>query len=186
MLIVYVIPAIWWLKRNNKGGTFNSLGLSFPKGQKFLILGTGLALYSIALAVFMLWPPQSCGFTFWQANRCTDTVPSDWALTLPLICIMAMITDLWTRGFVLLQAADKWGERPAILLQNTLWLILHLYELELLAPSMSWVGAIALALFLGLVGDIIALRTRSVVGLMAGHALLNIGWAISLATWFSP
>jgi len=30
------------------------------------------------------------------------------------------------------------------------------------------------------------LKTRSVVGLMAGHALLNIGWAISLATWFSP
>jgi len=99
---------------------------------------------------------------------------------------MAMITDLWTRGFVLLQAADKWGERPAILLQNSLWLILHLYELELLAPSMGWVGAITLALFLGLIGDLIALRTRSVVGLMAGHALLNVGWAISLATWFSP
>lgn len=186
MLIVYVIPAIWWLKRNNKESTFNSLGLSFQKGQRVFIIGTGLALYSIALAAFMLWPPQSCGFTFWQANRCTDTVLSDWFFTLPLICIMAMITDLWTRGFVLLQAADKWGERPAIILQNSLWLILHLYELELLAPSMSWFGAIALALFLGLIGDLIALRTRSVVGLMAGHALLNVGWAISLATWFSP
>ena len=94
---------------------------------------------------------------------------------------MAMVTDLWTRGFVLLQAAQKWGEMPAIILQNVLWILLHLYELELLAPSMGWAIAILLALTLGFLGDIIALKEKSVVGLMTGHAILNIGWASALA-----
>ena len=69
-------------------------------------------------------------------------------------------------------------------IRDSLWILLHLYELELLAPSMGWTGAILLALFLGFLGDIIALRERSVVGLMAGHAILNIGWASALALGF--
>ena len=87
---------------------------------------------------------------------------------------------------MLLQAAERWGEPKAIALQNALWLLLHLYELELLAPSMGWAGALLLAVFLGIVGDLLALKERSVVGLMAGHAILNIGWVLSLATWFNP
>ena len=186
MILVYILPALWYLRRHGEGRTAERLGLILPRGRVTLIMASGLGLYTIALAVFMLWPPPSCGFRFWETGVCTDTMVSDWMVTLPVICIMAMITDLWTRGFVLLQAAERWGEPTAIILQNILWLLLHLYELELLAPTMGWTGAVLLALFLGIVGDMIVLRERSVIGLMAGHALLNIGWAVSLATWFSP
>lgn len=187
MSIVYVIPAIWWLRRNNKNQIFAEMGLSLPRERAPFILGTGILLYCFALMAFLLWPPQSCGFTFWSSEAgCRAPQLADWLVVLPLICIMAMITDLWTRGFVLLQAAERWGEPKAIALQNALWLLLHLYELELLAPSMSWAGALLLAVFLGIVGDLLALKERSVVGLMAGHAILNIGWVLSLATWFNP
>ncbi len=186
MSVVYVIPAIWWLRRRAKKPVFAELGLKLPRERAPFILGTGILLYCLALMVFLLWPPKSCGFTFWSDDTaCGARHLTDWLVVLPLICIMAMITDLWTRGFVLLQAAERWGEPQAIALQNALWLLLHLYELELLAPSMGWVGAVLLAIFLGLVGDLIALKERSVVGLMAGHAILNIGWVLSLATWFS-
>ncbi len=186
MILVYVVPAVWWLRRyrSNESVT-KELGMHLSKDRATFVLGTGIGLYCIALAAFLLWPPQMCGFTFWSSNSdCNTAGLSDWLIVLPTICVMAMVTDLWTRGFVLLQAADRWGEAPAIALQNALWILLHLYELELLAPSMGWAGAILLALFLGFLGDIIALRERSVVGLMAGHAILNIGWASALALGF--
>ena len=186
MSLVYVIPAIWWLKKyRSKHSVTRELGLHLPMDRAVIILGTGIGLYCIALAAFLLWPPQMCGFTFWSSNSaCNSADISDWLIVLPTICIMAMVTVLWTRGFVLLQAAEKWGEMPAIILQNVLWILLHLYELELLAPSMGWAIAILLALTLGLLGDFIALKEKSVVGLMAGHAILNIGWASALAFGF--
>ena len=181
MGLVYVLPAIWWLSRQeSESSVTQRLGLHLKPDRALFVLGSGIGLYLIALAVFILWPPPSCGFRFWQSGSCWPALSSDWLLVLPLICVMAMITDLWTRGFVLLQASERWGDGKAIALQNVFWLLLHLYELELLAPSMGWLGAICLALFLGLVGDLLALKERSVVGLMAGHAILNIGWALSL------
>lgn len=189
MLLVYVVPAALWLRfhpearrdtaaADDAPRLHHRLGLILPRAHAPLILLTGFALYSVALAAFILWPPTESGFRFWEG---TTTWDDHWVV-LPAICLMAMVTDLWTRGFVLLEAADRWGREPAILVQNVLWLLLHLYELDILADTMTWPGAIALALFLGITGDLVALRWRSVVGLMVGHAWLNIGWVLWL-TW---
>ena len=188
MALIYILPAILWLRFHPDATTqqeeraivptplLHRLGMRLPVNQAPWILGTGLLLYTVGLAAFILWPPHESGFTFWETSaRWTDL-----AIVLPCICLMAAITDLWTRGFVLLQAADRWGIHIAVALQNALWLILHAYEIEILADSMTWTGAIALALFLGVTGDLVALRWRSVAGLMLGHAWLNIGWVLWL------
>jgi len=136
----------------------------------------GIGLYTIALAAFILFPPMSSGFRFWTS----DAGALDWMVTLPCICIMAAVTDVWTRGFVLLNLAPRIGTTGAIVVQNILWIVLHLYELEILATSMTWFGAFLLAITLGVLGDAIALHWGSVRPLMAGHIWLNIGWVAAL------
>ena len=183
MFAVYLLPVFLWFKLNPVEGKFSyNMGLNLPSEGKFAAVGLGLLLYMFALATFILWPPESCGFRFWENNlhRCSTATKIDWIITLPLLCCMAMLTDLWTRGFVLIQATERWGEVSGIAMQNLFWLLLHLYELEILAPSMSWPGAIILALILGILGDLIVLKWRCVIGLMGGHALLNIGWVLYL------
>ena len=67
----------------------------------------------------------------------------------------------------------------AIIGQNFTWFMLHVYEIELLNSYIGYTGAILLTLTLGILGDMIALKTKSIIGLMLGHVILNL--AIILA-----
>ncbi len=45
MSVVYVIPAIWWLRRRTQKSVFAELGISLPRERAPFILGTGILLY---------------------------------------------------------------------------------------------------------------------------------------------
>jgi len=181
MVLVWVaLP--WWLmsRQNFKDYGPVQFGLGPPSHSRISTYLSGIGLYGLALLMFVSFPPKNSGFRFWSfAKDLGGPTVLDWTITLPALCVMAAITDIFTRGFVLLNLKERIGTRGAIITQNILWILLHLYELELLSSAMGWLGAIALALALGVLGDIIALKTGSVRPLMLGHALLNAGWAIS-------
>ena len=87
---------------------------------------------------------------------------------------MASITDYWTRGFILFELARKTNNTNAIFWQNIIWFVIHIYEIELLIPFIGLFNSILLTLILGIGGDIVALKTKSIFGLMLGHIFLNL------------
>lgn len=164
MILIYVIPILIFLKRY--GGTWKDLGILPSREMPFLSVIGGALIYFIAIYVFLDHRIFFGGWAYepWHVS---------W-IKLFFIGIMASITDLWTRGFILLQLSKRYRDRTAIFWQNVTWFVLHIYEIDLLAPYIEYWGAIALTLVLGIGGDLIALRTRSIFGLMVGHVLLNL------------
>jgi hypothetical protein len=91
--------------------------------------------------------------------------------------IHAAGTDFATRGYILLGVAERGPVLLAILLQNVVWFVGHVYEIDLLARCMGLAWARGLFLVLGVLGDVVALKTRNVAGLAAAHVLLNVAMA---------
>ena len=95
-----------------------------------------------------------------------------------LIFVMAAVTDIWTRGFVLLITAKIRSPLSAIILQNITWFLIHIYEILILIHSFGIVLSVALTIFLGVGGDLIVLKYRNVLGLAVGHIYLNLVFII--------
>jgi len=92
---------------------------------------------------------------------------------------MAVLTDWWVRGFLLSQLINHYPTSHALALTGTYWLLLHLYEIRLLAPSLGWLPAVLLTVFIGVGGDLVAVRHRNWTALGAGHTMFNwiyIAW----------
>ena len=144
--------------------------------KKKLILSIifGLGIYSIALVAFLvsLGNPDFDKYFRWG----TEYSITEWLFILSLVSWMAFVTDLWTRGFVLMLLSKYQSPWFGILAQNVTWLLVHLYEVALLAPSMTVAGALMLTITLGVLGDIIALKTKNIIGLGIGHIYLNIAF----------
>ena len=79
-------------------------------------------------------------------------------------------------SFILLTLAKHTRIWFAVAMQNVFWLWGHRAEIAKLAgpECLGMPGAIGLFLLLGILGDVIALRTRNVLGLAIGHILLNL------------
>lgn len=169
MTLIYVLPVIWFVRRHN--GSWRDLGITLPASNKILSIFGGIGVYLIAVVVFLKYRIFFGGWNYppWY------TV---W-INLALIGIMASITDFWTRGFILLELSRRYNKTVAIIGQNLTWFMLHIYEIELLNSYIGYTGAILLTLTLGILGDMIALKTKSIIGLMLGHVILNL--AIILA-----
>ncbi len=54
------------------------------------------------------------------------------------------------------------------------WVFGHLYEIELFSGSLGLPIAAGMIVVTGLLGDVVALRTRNVVGLAVAHVVLNL------------
>ncbi|MHA2028046.1 MAG: CPBP family glutamic-type intramembrane protease [Candidatus Kariarchaeaceae archaeon] len=164
MILLYVIPAIWFTYR--WGGSIGSIGLLPKRDAFFRNIVLGLIVYSVAVIIFLR---NRIFFSGWSYLE-WDYV---W-LNFILVAIMASITDFWTRGFILFELARKTNDAIAIFWQNVTWFVIHIYEIELLEPYIGYFNAIFLTLFLGIGGDLVALKTRSIFGLMLGHIFLNL------------
>lgn len=92
----------------------------------------------------------------------------------------AATTDLATRGYILLALAEFSPVWFAVLMQNVVWFVGHVYEIDLLSRCMGLPAARLLFLALGVLGDIVALRTRNVLGLAVAHVLLNVVMAFTI------
>jgi hypothetical protein len=166
VLALNVMPYLWAVKR--LGMKLSDLGISSNR----LVVNTlaGCGLYSIALIAIL-----RCSSDPVLQNHIVGQVPTGSALVL-MICMgtIAAATDITTRGFVLLTLAKHSHVVFAIFMQNLVWFTGHLHEIKLLSNCLGMTQAILLTLTLGIIGDIIVLRTRSLVGLAVAHFLLNV------------
>lgn len=164
MTLLYVLPAIWFTYR--WGGNTTSLGVLPKHGHISTNIIMGISLYTIASIIFV---KNDIFFSGWR-----DLSWSYIWINFALVSMMAAITDFWTRGFILFELSRKTNDMTAIFWQNITWFVIHIYEIELLIPYIGLFNAIALTLVLGIGGDVIALRTKSIFGLMLGHISLNL------------
>jgi membrane protease YdiL (CAAX protease family) len=130
----------------------------------------GCAVYIIALVSFLHCSDAS----LMQNHGIRTAEPTDAAVLLGLMCVIAAGTDLAARGFILLTLARHSHVVFAILMQNVLWYLGHREEINLLVDCLGVWLATTLTLTLGILGDIVVLRTRNVVGLALAHILLNV------------
>ena len=165
-----VMPYIWVMYR--LGFTLADLGLSRVNLGRTTLLGC--LLYSLGLAAFIY-----CSDSYMVANHALGTLPLPEAMgILAVMAIGVAGTDLATRGFILLSMARYTHVSIAIIAQNLVWYLGHIHEIKLLTGCLGYSGALGLTLTLGIVGDVIALRTRNVLGLAFAHVILNVGMAI--------
>ena len=161
-----VIPYIWIIKR--LGFSFTDLGISTRNLRLSVILGC--LLYSLALAAFI-----HCSDAPVISNHAIGKIaPWDAVLLAFNMSLVAAGTDFATRGFILLGLARYTHVSIAIIIQNLTWYLGHIHEINLLSGCLGYAGALGLTLTLGLLGDVIALRTRNVLGLAIAHILLNV------------
>lgn len=161
-----VLPYLWAVKRLGMG--LGELGLTTERLGRNILVGCGL--YSIALVVFLSHP---------EMDMMTNNIVGQESLGRSIILMVCMGvtaagTDLLTRGFVLLTLSKHSHVAFAIIMQNLVWYTGHLHEIDLLSSCLGTGYAILLTLGLGILGDVIVLRTRSVVGLATAHFFLNV------------
>ena len=161
-----VIPYIWAIKRLNF--SLQDLGISTRKlGQSTIF---GCALYSLALAAFL-----HCSSDPWISNHAIKSMDiGDASILLLAMSIGAAITDIATRGFILLTLLRFTNLPIAVFLQNAAWYAGHVGEIDMLTNCLGLWSAIGLTLTLGILGDVIAIKTRNIVGLSIAHILLNV------------
>ncbi|MCW8831316.1 MAG: hypothetical protein OQK32_07345 [Gammaproteobacteria bacterium] len=163
---VIIIPYFWAIKRLKF--SLQDLGITTKKiGQSTLL---GCSLYSLALAAFIYSSSDPL-----ISNHAIRTMELADASTLLLsMSIIAAGTDIATRGFILFTLAKFTNLPLAIFLQNAAWFFGHVGEINLLQNALGLWAAIGLTLILGILGDVIALKTRNIVGLAIAHILLNV------------
>ncbi len=91
-----------------------------------------------------------------------------------LVCWVVFITDAWHHGFFflgLLKSRKMWN---ALVLENIYWFFYHFYEIQVLSHYIGWGTAVIFTMIVGICGDLIAWKFRSVWGLMVGHVFLNL------------
>lgn len=162
-----VIVLYWWANKRLRL-PLSELGIT----TKNLLMSTvlGCLLYSLAFLAFV-----SCSNDPMIAQHGLRNANTEDAMLLLLtMSIIASGTDLTTRGFILLGLARYTPLIFAIVVQNAVWYLGHLKEIDQLSGCLTLAGAIGLTLTLGVLGDIVALKTRNVVGLAIAHILLNI------------
>lgn len=161
-----VIPCLWAMRR--LGLSLRDLGLTTHRLGINLLYGC--MLYSLALAAFI-----HCSAAPMVANHALGQLPLGEALQLVgVMGLLAATTDIATRGFLLLTLSRYGPVWFAVVIQNLTWYLGHIHEIEMLRGCLGFAGALGLTLTLGILGDIIALKTRNVTGLAIAHILLNL------------
>lgn len=170
-----VIILYWWANKRLRL-PLSELGITTRNLLRTTLLGC--LLYSLALIAFV-----SCSDDPFIANHALrNTNTKDAMLLLFSMGMTAAGTDLTTRGFILLGLARYSPLIFAIIVQNGLWYLGHLSEIAQLSGCLTLWGAIGLTLTLGILGDLVALKTRNIVGLAIAHVLLNITMMIFIRT----
>jgi len=172
MTFVYVLIPFWWAM-TKLGTRLEEFGLTTKNLKESMLYG-GL-VYAVALVVFIHSLNNPDFYLTWAAGY-ERMPPPELLLTGILFSWMAAITDIWTRGFILMQVTKYSTATFGVVVQNVAWMIVHLYEIVLLAPTLSLLGAVLLTVVLGTTGDVVALKTRNIVGLAFGHVVLNVGF----------
>jgi len=161
-----VLPFTWAIRRLNF--SLKDLGVTRENLTQTTMLGC--LLYSLALAAFI-----HCSADPLISNHAVGKL--DLGDSLGMLASMSLIaagTDFATRGFMLLTLVRYASIPFAIFFQNLVWFLGHIQEINLLSNCLGFWTAVGLTLTLGVLGDVIALKTRNVLGLALAHILLNV------------
>jgi membrane protease YdiL (CAAX protease family) len=159
------------------GLTPSILGLNFKNFKASFLWGC--ALYAIGMIGFV----HCSGDPLIARHPVRFLDPGNAILLTLVMSIHAATTDLATRGFILLALDHHSPTWFAIVMQNLVWVYGHVYEIALFThclggPTVPFtnMGLWAVLLFtaLGVLGDMVALKTRNVVGLALAHVALNL------------
>lgn len=162
-----VVVLYWWANKRLRL-PLSELGITRKNLLRTTLLGC--LLYSLALMVFV-----SCSDDPLIAQHGLRSANTEDAMVLLIgMSMIAAGTDLTTRGFILLGLARYSPLIFAVIVQNGLWYLGHISEINQLSGCLTFWGAIGLTLTLGILGDIVAIKTRNVLGLAIAHILLNI------------
>lgn len=166
-----VVILYWWASKRLRL-PLSELGITTRNLGKTTLLGC--LLYSLALLAFV-----SCSNDPMIAQHALRNASSNDAMWLLFSMGMtAAGTDLTTRGFILLGLGRFTPLLFAVVVQNALWYLGHLSEIAQLSGCLTFWGAIGLTLTLGILGDVVALKTRNVAGLAIAHVLLNVAMMV--------
>lgn len=164
--VTIVIPCLWAMRRLGLG--LRDFGLTTHRLGITLLYGC--VLYSLALAAFI-----HCSADPLISNHAVGRSPLNEAIQLTAVMgLIAAITDITTRGFLLLTLSRYGPVWFAVIIQNLTWYLGHIHEINLLTGCLGYTIALGLTLSLGILGDVIALKTRNVTGLAIAHILLNV------------
>jgi hypothetical protein len=169
MSLVYVALPFGWAVIYKR---FKISDLGLTKKQLIVSIILGIGVYSIALGAFLisLGNPEFDEYFRWGSEYAL----SEWLIIITLVCWMAFVTDLFSRGFVLMLLTKYQTIWFAVLVQNIVWLGIHIYEISILSPSMTLFGALGLTVALGVCGDLVVIKTKNILGLGIGHIFLNL------------
>jgi len=163
---VVIFPYYWAVKRLDM--SMADLGVSKANLGKSIFLGC--ALYFIALVVFI-----HCSTNNIMMNHVITTMPTvDAYLFMSTMALVAAGTDFTTRGYILLVLTKYSNVYFAVFVQNLVWFVGHISEINFLANCIGFFNSILLTLVLGIIGDVIVLKLRNVIGLAIAHILLNV------------
>lgn len=165
--LALVVFPYWWAS-SRLGMPISELGVT--RERIGMSTALGCALYTLALGAFL----YCSGGSLMQTHAVRQASAPDAVMLVAMMSLIAAGTDLTTRGFILLTLARHSHVVFAIFMQNLVWFVGHVHEINLLVDCLGAPGAIGLTLTLGIVGDMIVLKTRNVLGLAIAHILLNV------------
>lgn len=90
------------------------------------------------------------------------------------IAMNVMPVDFFTKRMVQYELQVLWGVKIAFVIQQMVWLLVHIPEFFWLLDLMGAAGALLFLLGSGALTGAIYARTKNVLGLMLGHWLLNL------------
>lgn len=129
----------------------------------------GILLYMLfAIPLLLLIPSHT---QYFSAYRMAPAAAVVWAL---LTFIQVASVDFFTKRIIQLEVWNAWGAGWGMVAQFAVWSAGHVPEYLWLKDLAGPAGAV---LFLGVTGALTGLlyyRTRNVLGMMAGHWLLNV------------
>ncbi|MHA1619908.1 MAG: hypothetical protein ACTSVZ_11565 [Promethearchaeota archaeon] len=160
MIVAFGIPIYLVLK--NEDWNKEDFGLQWSTPG----LIYGILFYIVCSALFIL---ISFSFHFYIGLPIIYLILK----TISFFIIMFLV-DLWFHGFLFLGIYRHNGFKSALLYQNIYWFIFHTIEIEDLIPDIGVFYACLFIVVTGLIGDLIAYKTRSIYGLAIGHILLNL------------
>lgn len=166
-----VVIVYWWASKRLRL-PLSELGITTRNLGKTTLLGC--VLYSLALLAFV-----SCSNDPMIAQHALRNASSNDAMWLLFsMGLTAAGTDLTTRGFILLGLGRYSPLLFAVVVQNALWYLGHVSEIAQLSGCLTFWGAVSLTLTLGILGDVVALKTKNVAGLAIAHVLLNVAMMV--------
>ncbi len=126
----------------------------------------GFLFYLLAATFFVIY---RIFFSGWQRANIFGLI-----VRLILTLFIVILVDLWFHGFLFLGVLKNHNWKIALLVQNVYWFLFHIFEILALFRYIGIFGTFLYIFLVGFIGDLIAYKYKSVIGLMVGHFALNV------------